>query len=85
MMRTPTTAPREETNIKLKAVTRRFLATDEEVLQLEEDLERMGCVQVLHRSWGLKSEYMFRELKVRAPNQFVGTLWAGPNMWTAVT
>ena len=28
---------------------------------------------------------MLRELKTGAPNQFVGTLWAKPNMWTPIT
>ena len=85
MVRTPTAAPQEETIIKLKAVTPCFPASNEEALQLEEDLERMGCVQLLHRPCGLKSDYMLRELKVGAPNQFMGTLRARPNMWTAVT
>ena len=85
MARTPAAMPREETVIKLKAVTPRFPESKEEALQLNEDLERMGCTQLRHRPWGLKSVHMLRKLKTGAPNQFVGTLRAKPNMWTTVT
>ena len=52
--------------------------------QLEEDLDRMGCVQLLSRPWALKSEYMLRELHVGAPYKFKATLRARPSQWTAV-
>ena len=85
MARTPTAAaPEEETSIKIKAVTPRFAESDVEALQLEEDLERMGCLQLLNRPWGVKSEYMIRELRVGTPNQFAGTLQALPNQWTSM-
>ena len=42
IVRTPTAAAPEK-EIAIKAVTPRFPASDEEALQLEEDLGRMGC------------------------------------------
>ena len=85
MVRTPAAAaPEEGIAIKIKAVMPCFPASDEKVLQLEEDLRQMGCSQLMHRPWGLKSEYMLRELRVGAPNQFTGTLRARPNQWTSL-
>ena len=79
MVRTPTVAaPEKKVAIKIKAVMPRFTESDVEALQLEEDLERMGCLQLLNRPWGVKSEYMIRELRVGAPNQFARTLRARP-------
>ena len=69
MVRAPTAvAPEAGTSIKIKVVTPRFPTSKEEALQLGEDLERMGCSQLMHRLWGLKRKYMLRELGVRAPN-----------------
>ena len=57
MARTPTAAASQgETSIKIKAVMPRCPASDEEALQLEEGLERMECLQLMHQPWGLKSE-----------------------------
>ena len=65
MVRTPTAVVSEgEVAIKIKVVTPRFPESDVEALQLEEDLERMGCLQLLNRPWGVKSEYMIQELRV---------------------
>ena len=48
MVRTPTAAvPEGGTSIKIKVVTPRFSASDEEALQLEEALGRMGCSQLM--------------------------------------
>ena len=50
MVRTPTAAASEEkVVIKIKAVAPRFADSDVAALQLEEDLERMGCLQLLNR------------------------------------
>ena len=67
-----------------EAVTHRIPETDLEALQLEEDLDRMGCMQLLNRPWGLKSEYMLRELLVGAPYRFKTSIWARPSHWTAL-
>ena len=85
MVKTPMAATQEErATIKMKAVTPRFPETDLELLQLEKDLDRMGCVQLLSRPWALKTEYMLRKLRVGAPYKFKATLWARPSQWTAV-
>ena len=84
MVKTATTAvPEEKVVIKIKAVMPRFADSDVEALQLEEDLERMGCLQLLNQPWGVRSEYMIREVRVGGPNQFAGILRARPNLWTA--
>ena len=77
MVKTPMAAtPEEGISIKMKAVTPRFPETDLELLQLEEDLDRMGCVQLLSWPWALKSEYMLWELRAGAPYKFKATLRA---------
>ena len=58
--------------------------TKEEADQLDQDLVKMGCGQLQHKTWGLWDVYMVKELKVGAANQFDGTIGAKPNMWTAV-
>ena len=85
MARTPiAAAPQGETFIKIKAVMPRFPESDEEALQLQEELERMGCSQLMHWPWSLKSKHMLWELRVGSPNQFGGTLRARPNQWTSI-
>ena len=85
MVKTPMIAtPEEGVSIKMKAVTPRVPETYLETLQLEEDLNRMGYMQLLNRPWGLKSEYMLRELRVGAPYKYKATLRARPNQWTAM-
>ena len=45
MVKTPTTAmPEEEVVIKMKVITPRVREADLEMLQLEKDLDRMGCM-----------------------------------------
>jgi hypothetical protein len=74
----------EEYSIKVKAITPRYPETDSEMVQLEEDLDRMGCLNLLRRPWGLKSEYMIKEVRMGAPYIFQTTLRARPNQWTAI-
>ena len=74
----------EEFSIKVKAITPRFPETDAAMVQLEEDLDMMRCLNLLTWPWGLKSEYMIREVKMGAPYKFQATLRARPNQWTAV-
>ena len=69
----------------MKAITPRFPATEEEVAELDQDLVKMGCGQLRHRSWNLWDIHMVKELKVGAPNQFESTIRAKPNMSTALT
>ena len=71
MTKTPAAAHEEETVIKLRVVAPRIPKDEKEALQLDEDLEQMGCAQLRHRPWGLKGEYMIRELRVGALNQYV--------------
>ena len=62
MVRTPVAAElAEEYTIKVKGITPRYPETDVEMVQLEEDSDRMGCLNLLNRPWGLKSEYMSRK------------------------
>ena len=85
MVKTPTAVtPEEGVAIKMKAVTSRVPETDLETLQLEEDMDRMGCLQLLNRPSGLKSQYMLRELRVGAPYKYKATLRARPNQCTAM-
>ena len=58
MTRTPAAEQEEKVTIKIKAVTPRLPKDEKEELQLDEDLERMGCAQLRHRPWGLKGEYL---------------------------
>ena len=85
MVKTPVAAELvEECAIKVKTITPRFPETDAAMVQLEEDLDMMGCLNLLTRPWGLKSEYMIKEVKMGAPYLFQTTLRARPNQWTAV-
>ena len=84
MVKTPAAATPEEVAIKMKAITPRVPEIDLETLQLEEDLDRMGCLQLLNRPWELKSEYMLRELGVGAPYKYKATPISQPNQWTAM-
>ena len=68
MTRAQFVASREEAAIKLKAITLRFPANEEEAMELDQDLEKMGCGQLRHRPWGLRSVHMVKELKAGAPN-----------------
>ena len=52
--------------------------------ELEEDLERIGCVDLLNKPWNLKDEGLVRELVEGAPNQFDHTVWGKPEKWTAL-
>ena len=74
----------EEYSIKVQGITPRYPETDTEMVQLEEDLARMGCLNLLRRPWGLKSEYMIKEVRMGAPYIFQTTLRARPNQWTAI-
>ena len=77
MVKMPTAAtPEEGVTIKMKAITPRVPKTDLETQQLEEDLDRMECLQLLNRPWGLMSEYMLRELRVGVPYKYKATLRA---------
>ena len=52
--------------------------------ELEEDLERIGCADLLNRPWSLKDEGLFKELVLKAPNQFDFTVRGKPKRWTAL-
>ena len=85
MVKTPAVVElAEEYSIKVKAITPCYPETDSEMVQLEEDLDRMGCLNLLRRPWGLKSEYMIKEVRMGAPYIFQTTLRARPNQWTAI-
>jgi hypothetical protein len=73
-----------EFTVKAKAITPRNPDSDQEMIELREDLERMGCNELLSRPWGLKSEYMIVEVKLGTPHKFQGTIRAQPNQWTAM-
>ena len=49
MMKAQAATSREEAAIKLKAITPRFPENKEEAMQLNQDLERMGCAQLRHK------------------------------------
>ena len=76
MVKTPASAAQEKAVIKMKAVTPHFPESDLELVELQEDLDRMGYIQLLSKPWALKSEYMLRELHVGAPYKFKATLRA---------
>ena len=54
--------------ISLKALVRVVLKTLTGRWELEEDLERIGCVGLLNKPWSLKDEGLVRELVQGAPN-----------------
>ena len=68
MMRKPAAEQEEKVSIKIKKVTPRLPKDKKEELQLDEDLERIGCAQLRHRPWRLKGEYMIREIRAGASN-----------------
>ena len=84
MVKTPAAAAKEKVVIKMKAVTPVFPESDLELVELQEDLDRMGCVQLMSKPWALKSEYMIREILVGGPYKFKTTLRARPSQWTAL-
>ena len=51
--------------------------------KLEEDLKRIGCHELLTKSWNLKGENMVQELIVGVPNQYDLIMRAKPKKWTA--
>ena len=84
MVKTPAAAAQEKAVIKMKAVTPHFPESDLELVELQEDLDRMGYIQLLSKPWALKSEYMLREILVGGPYKFKTTLRARPSQWTAL-
>ena len=84
MVKTPAAAAKEKVVIKMKAVTPVFQESDLELVELQVDLDRMGCVQLMSKPWALKSEYMIREILVGGPYKFKTTLQARPSQWTAL-
>ena len=52
--------------------------------QLEEDLRKMQCAELLEPPWGLKQEEIVRELLATEwPNVFDGTVRDRPQHWTS--
>ena len=52
--------------------------------ELEEDLERIRCADLLNKLWNVKDEGLVRELVEGAPNQFDHTVQCKPEKWTAL-
>ena len=52
--------------------------------ELEEDLERIGCLGLLNKPWSLKDEGLVKELVQRAPNEFDLIVRGKPERWTAL-
>ena len=50
-------------------------------MQLEEDLDAIGCLGLLERPWCMKNESLIQELIFGAPNQYLLTLRGRPVSW----
>ena len=70
--------------ISLKALVPVVPQTPTGRRELEEDLERIGCADLLNKPWGLKDEGLVKELVHGAPNQFDLTIRSKPERWTAL-
>ena len=49
MVKTPAAAAQEKVVIKMKAVTPHCPESDLELVELQEDLDRMGCIKLLSK------------------------------------
>ena len=72
----PTTTVR--TPLTLRYVVPAILKEPGERAHLEEDLTRIGCIELMSKPWSVKDERMVRELTTGAPNQYEGTVRARP-------
>ena len=70
--------------ISLKALVPVVPKTPTARRELKEDLERIGCVGLLNKSWNIKDEGLVRELVEGAPNQFDLIVRGKPERWTAL-
>ena len=70
--------------ISLKALVPVVPKTPTTRRELEEDLERFGCTDLLNKPWNIKDEGLVRELVEGAPNQFDHTVRDKPEKWTAL-
>ena len=84
MVKTSAAAANEKVVIKMKAITPVFPESDLGLVELQEDLDRMDCVQLMSKPWSLKSEYMLQEILVGGLYKFKTTLRARPSQWTAL-
>ena len=70
--------------ISLKALVPVIPKTPTAKHELEEDLTRIGCANLLNKLWNIKDEGMVKELVEGAPNQFNHTVRCKPEKWTAL-
>ena len=70
--------------ISLKALVSVVPKTPTVRQELEEDLDRIGCVGLLNKLWNVKDEGLVRDLVKGAPNQFDHTIWCKPEKWIAL-
>ena len=60
-------------------------ADDKEYREPKEDLQAMGCGNLLVRSWNVESEDTMREFLFLRGNQWDETPWRDPQNWTPDT
>ena len=69
--------------VALKMVSPTVPKGADEKAMLDEDLTQMGCHGLLMRPWCIKYEKIVQELQRKQSNQWAGTIWRDPDLWTA--
>ena len=76
---------RELIPVPLKAFILAISTDDEELQELEEDLQIMGCEGLLAKPWSIRAEDILREFRFERRNQWIGTKRSDLDHWTPDT
>jgi hypothetical protein len=76
---------REDIPIPMKPLVPAIPTDDEELVELGEDLWRMGCEGLLGQPWNVQEDNVLREFKFARGNQWEGTKRRDPENWTPDT
>jgi hypothetical protein len=76
---------REDIPIPMKPIVPAIPTDDEELRELGEDLQRMGCEGLLGQPWNVQEDNVLREFKFARGNQWEGTKRRDPENWTPDT
>jgi hypothetical protein len=68
--------------VRIRKIVPEVPRDETERAELLEDLQTMGCSELLEKPWGFKDEGVVRELLDGVSNEFDNTIRAIPTWWT---
>jgi hypothetical protein len=68
--------------VRVRKIVPEVPRDEAERAELLEDLQTMGCSDLLEKPWGFKDEEMVRELLDGVSNEFDNSIRALPTRWT---